>query len=148
LLCRGQFHQKFLPSKKLLAHDVWHKFNQHCSEDKIRSKLAKICTPFAKCRLPKKGIESFCSNFSRTNVDEIDPRSEDCVKVNSIACRRTTPPSHFRAITYNPNTSEMSANFFKNFSSKIPFTFSPKKSVKYKKVYCYFTSFFKISNCL
>jgi hypothetical protein len=97
-------------------------------------------TPFA-----KKRHRILRMNFLRTNVDEIDPRSEDCVKVNSIACRRTTPPSHFRAITYNPNTSEMSANFFKNFSSKIPFTlFSPKKSLRYKKCIALLHLFYKI----
>ncbi len=63
----GQFHQTFLPSKKLLANCVWQKkllFN-------FTNKICQICGPFAKCGLPKRRLILLAKN-SRANVDEID----------------------------------------------------------------------------
>ncbi len=48
-------------------------FHQQRSKAKIRSKFAKLCTPFAKRRLPKKVLNLVHAKNLCSNVDEIDP---------------------------------------------------------------------------
>jgi hypothetical protein len=61
------FVKQKVASAQRSAKKIAVQFHQQSSKDKIRSKFAKMCTPFAKCRLPKKGIES-CARIFRAQM--------------------------------------------------------------------------------
>jgi hypothetical protein len=73
----SDFFPNFFDKQKVarargLAKNLQFNFNKQISKAKIRSQFAKICTPFAKCRLPKKVYNLTRVKNSRANIDEID----------------------------------------------------------------------------